>query len=141
MVSELSSKQILGCWNWWYKIFSYLSSVWSPAGIWFHTLSYIYINDLFHFSRLLSFVLFADDTNIIFYSWHKDISALSDTVNAELINVLSWFKANRLTLHIDKTLWWRSWILQKLRVQVLYFYAFMTGHVMFSLYVLWNIIY
>ena len=61
----------------------------------------IFINDLFYSSKLLSFILFADDTNI-FYR-RKDISALTERVNAVLINVLSWFKANRLTFHPDKT--------------------------------------
>ena len=61
----------------------------------------IYINDLFHSSKYLSFILFADDTNIFFR--HKDISTLINTVNNELCLVYSWFNANKLTLHPDKT--------------------------------------
>ena len=61
----------------------------------------IYINDLFHSSKYLSFILFADDTSI-FYR-HKDIQTLINTVNSELCLVSSWFKANKLTLHPDKT--------------------------------------
>ena len=61
----------------------------------------IYINDLFHCSNLLSFILFADDTNIFFR--HKDISTLVDTINSELSNVSSWLNANKLTLHPVKT--------------------------------------
>ena len=61
----------------------------------------IYINDLFASSKLLYFSLFADDTNIFFN--HKDINTLVNTVNNELVHVLSWFNANKLTLHPDKT--------------------------------------
>ena len=61
----------------------------------------LYINDLFHSSSFLSFILFADDTNIFFS--HKDINTLFDTVNTELNTVSSWFNANKLTLHPDKT--------------------------------------
>ena len=61
----------------------------------------IYINDLFNSSKLLHFILFADDTNIFFN--HKDITTLTNTVNNELKHVSSWFSANKLTLHPDKT--------------------------------------
>ena len=61
----------------------------------------IYINDLFHSSKLLSFILFADDTNIFFS--HKDISTLINIVNTELVHISSWFNTNKLTLHPNKT--------------------------------------
>ena len=51
--------------------------------------------------KLLSFILFADDTNIFFS--HKDIATLINTVNNELCYLSSWFNANKLTLHPDKT--------------------------------------
>ena len=51
----------------------------------------IYINDLFHSSNSLSFILFADDTNIFFR--HKDITTLINTVNSELSIVSTWLKA------------------------------------------------
>ena len=57
----------------------------------------IYINDIFSCSNYLSFILFADDTNIFFQ--HKNISELTKIVNHELSFVASWFKANKLTLH------------------------------------------
>ena len=61
----------------------------------------IYINNIFSCSNYLSFILFADDTNIFFQ--HKNISELTKIVNHELSFVATWFKANKLTLHPDKT--------------------------------------
>ena len=61
----------------------------------------IYINDIIYSSPLLSFILFADDTNI-FYS-HKNFDSLITTLNSELSKVSSWFICNKLSLNIAKT--------------------------------------
>lgn len=61
----------------------------------------IYINDLHCSSQILNFILFADDTNL-FYS-HSNIKILFDTVNQELKYIEEWFKANKLSLNINKT--------------------------------------
>ena len=61
----------------------------------------LYVNDIINTSSLLSFVLFADDTNI-FYS-HKDLKILNDTLNIEISKVSNWFKSNKLSLNIKKT--------------------------------------
>ena len=61
----------------------------------------IYVNDMPNVCRNLLFMLFADDTNIL-YS-HSDIMNLMNTVNSELANLSDWFKANRLSLNIKKT--------------------------------------
>ena len=61
----------------------------------------IYINDITKSSSTISFILFADDTNIL-YS-HKHLTELINTLNTELINVSSWFKCNKLSLNIAKT--------------------------------------
>ena len=45
--------------------------------------------------------MFADDTNL-FYS-HKGTKQLFQTVNFELKNICSWFKANKLSLNEGKT--------------------------------------
>ena len=42
----------------------------------------LYVNDIYRCSEQLSFILFADDTNI-FYQ-HKDIKVLMETLNNEL---------------------------------------------------------
>ena len=55
----------------------------------------------FFCSYYLSFILFADDTNIFFQ--HKNISELTKIVNHKLSFVATWFKANKLNLHPDKT--------------------------------------
>ena len=63
----------------------------------------LYINDLFLSSNFLSFILFADDTNISFR--HKDLVDLATfarMVNQELSHVSSWFNANKLTVNPDK---------------------------------------
>jgi len=61
----------------------------------------IYINDLPKTSSKLSFLLFADDTNIFFS--HPNISTLISTMNNELKNVSTWFHANKLSLNVSKT--------------------------------------
>ena len=55
----------------------------------------IYMNDIYRCSELLSFILFADDTNI-FYS-HTNIKTLEEIVNKELNKVSSWLQANKLS--------------------------------------------
>src|ERR1043165_4473680 len=61
----------------------------------------LYINDLPNVSPILSFILFADDTNV-FYS-HKSYHTLVQTINNELISIAEWFSANRLSLNLEKT--------------------------------------
>jgi len=61
----------------------------------------IYINDIVKSSTLLTYVLFADDTNI-FYS-HKCLNTLINTLNHELVKVSIWFKCNKLSLNLEKT--------------------------------------
>ena len=61
----------------------------------------IYINDLPTVSRLLSFCLFADDTNICFTS--SDLLTLQKVMNRELKKVKKWLDANQLALNIGKT--------------------------------------
>ena len=61
----------------------------------------IYVNDIPNSSKLLNFILFADDTNIV-YS-HKDKHLLFNILNIELVKVSNWFKLNKLSLNITKT--------------------------------------
>ncbi len=61
----------------------------------------IYMNDICTTSKLLSFILFADDTTV-FYS-NKDINNVYDTINSELKEVCNWFKCNKLSLNAKKT--------------------------------------
>ena len=61
----------------------------------------IYINDITSSSKLLSYVLFADDSNL-FYS-HKNIVTLVNIINIELRSVSDWIKSNKLSLNLKKT--------------------------------------
>jgi Txe/YoeB family toxin of Txe-Axe toxin-antitoxin module len=61
----------------------------------------IYINDLVYVSRELYFVLFADDTNVFLSG--KNINDVVNRINNELLSIVEWLKANRLSLNIDKT--------------------------------------
>ena len=61
----------------------------------------IYINDLHEASIILDSIMFADDTNL-FYP-HQNIGDLFSTVNLNLECINRWFKANKLSLNIEKT--------------------------------------
>ena len=61
----------------------------------------LYINDLPSCTSIPHFVLFADDTNILFS--HQDPKALETQVNNELKHISNWFKLNKLSLNIKKT--------------------------------------
>ena len=61
----------------------------------------IYMNDKHKCSKILSFILFADDTNA-FYS-DTNVKALNQTLNNELIKVSKWLQVNKLTLNKKKT--------------------------------------
>ena len=61
----------------------------------------LYVNDLPNTSSLLTFHLFADDTNI-YYSC-KNLDDLESKLNHELKVVAEWLKSNRLALSILKT--------------------------------------
>lgn len=61
----------------------------------------IYVNDLFKASKVLSLIMFADDSNL-FHS-DKNINDLFKTMNIELNHISEWFKANKLSLNKNKT--------------------------------------
>ena len=61
----------------------------------------IYINDLPNTTNVLSFFLFADDTNIYFEA--DDLNNLTKSINKELSKVKIWLDCNKLALNFDKT--------------------------------------
>ncbi len=61
----------------------------------------IYVNDIISTSNVLEFILFADDTTILFS--HKDIESQISLINKELVEVSNWFKANKLSVNASKT--------------------------------------
>jgi len=61
----------------------------------------IYVNDLANSSKLGEFIIYADDTNIIYA--HKDKARLFNILNTELQKVSDWFSNNRLAINTEKT--------------------------------------
>jgi hypothetical protein len=61
----------------------------------------IYINDIINTSNLLDFILFADDTTILYSN--TDIPKQIHQINKELSEVNNWFKANKLSVNASKT--------------------------------------
>jgi hypothetical protein len=61
----------------------------------------LYVNDIEYASKLLKFVMFADDTNLLLSDTNLDV--LISTMNIELLKVTNWFKINKLSLNIKKT--------------------------------------
>jgi hypothetical protein len=61
----------------------------------------LYINDISNSSKILQFILYADDTNI-FYSC-ESAEQLCEIVNRELRGVMQWFQSNRLSVNLKKT--------------------------------------
>ena len=61
----------------------------------------IYVNDIANCSSILNLIMFADDTNV-FYS-NSDLVQLNYIVNIEVKKLLLWFKANKLTINVNKT--------------------------------------
>ena len=61
----------------------------------------LYVNDISNISKILHFVLFADDTNI-FLSDHNT-SQLFQSANQELKHLTNWFLCNRLSVNISKS--------------------------------------
>ena len=61
----------------------------------------LYVNDITNTSSILEFILFADDTTILYSS--KDINNNINIVNKELNEVSNWFKSNKLSVNATKT--------------------------------------
>ena len=61
----------------------------------------VYVNDLVNVSDKAKFILFADDTNIIYHN--KNFNSLIENVNDDLIKISNWFNQNKLSINTDKT--------------------------------------
>ena len=61
----------------------------------------LYVNDLPNASRILTPIMFADDTNL--FLSRQNLKTLFSTVNNELTNIHEWFKSNKLSLNFKKT--------------------------------------
>ena len=61
----------------------------------------IYINDLPSSHSIAKYLLFADDSAV--FSYGKDICALINSLNEELVRITNWLLSNKLTVNIKKT--------------------------------------
>ena len=61
----------------------------------------LYINEIYNSSEKFSFYLFAEDNNVLYA--YKNLRSFENTVNAELINVSNWLRANKLSLNVTKS--------------------------------------
>jgi len=61
----------------------------------------VYINDIANISDILQLILFADDTNL--FAFHRNLNTLVQLVNRELELLNTYFKVNKLSLNVDKT--------------------------------------
>ena len=68
----------------------------------------LYINDIANSSEILKFILYADDTNILYCC--EDIQELCEIVNRELLAVVQWFKSNRLSVNLKKNKFYNFWL-------------------------------
>ena len=56
----------------------------------------LYLNDLCNVSKVVGFVIFANDSNKFFS--HKDFSLLCEILNSEMLNLTQWRRANKLSI-------------------------------------------
>ena len=60
-----------------------------------------YMNDISKVSKILTFVLFADDTNM--FCTGDNLQQLLAEINLELCQLKIWFDINKLSVNLDKT--------------------------------------
>jgi len=61
----------------------------------------LFINDLCEVSKVLQFLMFADDTNI-FYSGNN-LSEIIENISLEMVKIKEWFDKNKFCLNWEKT--------------------------------------
>ena len=74
--------------------------MWRPTGLnpWTSSVNYLHLPNV---SCLTQSLLFADDTNTFFS--HRDTDRLVSIANNELAKIVTWLKANKLSLNLTKT--------------------------------------
>lgn len=65
------------------------------------TLFLLYINDICNVSKIMKFILFADDTNILCSG--ENLKQLLLEITQELHKLKNWFNINKLSLNLKKT--------------------------------------
>ena len=61
----------------------------------------LHINDLCNVSKVVDFILFADDTNIFFS--HKDFNLLPEILNSEMLKLTQWCRENNLSMNFKRS--------------------------------------
>ena len=62
----------------------------------------IFTNDLYKHLNHCSSILFADDTTL--YKTHRNLNFLKWSIQDDMNTLIDWFKANKLTLNVEKTI-------------------------------------
>ncbi len=76
--------------------------MWHSSGIYLGPLLFlIYINDLPCALKFTRAILFADDPNL--YASHNNLNTLCNEINKDQENLVTWCKANKLSLNTGKT--------------------------------------
>ena len=61
----------------------------------------LYINDISNVSKVLFFLIFADDANVFITG--TNIDELMNIMNEELLKPVEWLNINKLSLNVSKT--------------------------------------
>ena len=61
----------------------------------------VFCNDLHHHLQFMESIQFADDTTL--YMGHKNLRYLKFCLESDIATIKDWFRANKLTLNIEKT--------------------------------------
>ena len=72
-----------------------------PHGSILGPILFIYINDLPRVSTKLKFLVYADDTYILYEN--TDANAIVKTINMEMQKIMEWLRSNKLHIDVNKT--------------------------------------
>ena len=93
-------KQLVNCNNTYSDLLEVICGV--PQGsILGPKLFILYINDICNISKILDFIIFADDTNI--FCTGDNLQEICKIMSSELEKLQNWFALNKLSLNVTKT--------------------------------------
>ena len=80
------------------RIFQLLHLTYRRYRFWVHCYFFIYISNISESSKLLSFLLFEDDTSLFCSHVHQNSEILNQIAHQEMCKVADWFRANKIHL-------------------------------------------